>query len=224
VWIDDSRPDYPFVGYEPDFLEVDVQSLDHYAFLAIFFTSPEVPYDGSEKYAGSVLLQVDPGACGLAVFGFDFRTSALDGTPDGLLFRYFRLLRISLPDCDCNENGVADSEEISGGAGDCDHDYILDQCEPDCDGDGVIDDCVLADCTTDEPECSDCNSNGVPDGCDIVTGGSADSNEDGVPDECFIPIPTASSWGLLIMMLVILTVAKLGRTGLRNPIRGSPAS
>jgi hypothetical protein len=34
---------------------------------------------------------------------------------------------------------------------------------------------------------TDCNYNGVPDGCDIADGDSADVNSDGIPDECEFP-------------------------------------
>ena len=34
------------------------------------------------------------------------------------------------------------------------------------------------------PAIGDCNSNGVPDACDIADGTSVDANGNGVPDEC----------------------------------------
>jgi hypothetical protein len=37
------------------------------------------------------------------------------------------------------------------------------------------------------PGSDDCNGNGVPDGCDIMQGTSADHNENGLPDECDAP-------------------------------------
>ena len=45
---------------------------------------------------------------------------------------------------DCNNNGVADSDDIaSGHSQDCDQDGVPDECEPDDDGNGVPNDCEL---------------------------------------------------------------------------------
>ena len=38
-----------------------------------------------------------------------------------------------------------------------------------------------------DPPPNDCNSNGVPDECDIASGTSTDCNDNGVPDECEVP-------------------------------------
>jgi len=46
----------------------------------------------------------------------------------------------------------------------------------DCNSNGVPDICELAD--------NDCNTNGVPDECDIADGTSPDLNDNGIPDEC----------------------------------------
>lgn len=40
-------------------------------------------------------------------------------------------------------------------------------------------------------------------------GQSSDSNQDGRPDECFVPVPTASSWGVVAIALLLLIAAKL---------------
>ena len=61
----------------------------------------------------------------------------------------------------------------------------------DCNSNQVPDECDIADCV-DDPACDDCNSNGVPDACDIAAGFSEDVNEDGVPDEC----PAPDQWCL----------------------------
>ena len=37
------------------------------------------------------------------------------------------------------------------------------------------------------PTITDCNNNGVDDGCDIVNGSSIDANGNGIPDECEFP-------------------------------------
>ncbi len=73
---------------------------------------------------------------------------------------------------DCNENGVADAEELFLMPGrDCDQNGILDECEP----------------------WIDCNGNGVHDSCDILFGGSRDlAPRNGIPDECEQPDRTQS--------------------------------
>ena len=113
---------------------------------------------------------------------------------------------------DCNDNGVADDEEIGDGAPDLDGNGRPDECDPDCDGDGTPDAAEIAqgetDCDTDgvPDECqqladcdgdgladrcaiadglvADCDANQVPDACDIGSGGAEDGDGDGVPDRC----------------------------------------
>ncbi|MDG2055586.1 MAG: glycoside hydrolase family 9 protein [Phycisphaerales bacterium] len=114
---------------------------------------------------------------------------------------------------DCNDNGIADVDEIASGAADIDGNGQLDECQADCDGDGLPDSYEIAngdaDCDGDSipdgcqsfDDCdndgtadacaiaqglvADCNGNGVPDSCDI-TNGLDDSDSDGVPDACQI--------------------------------------
>jgi len=66
----------------------------------------------------------------------------------------------TLPDCDCNENGLRDECDIDCGAlgGTCDW--------PGC------------------GESPDCQPNVVPDECDLADGTSEDVNSNGIPDEC----------------------------------------
>ncbi len=80
---------------------------------------------------------------------------------------------------DCNGNGRPDACDIADGAGDCDSDGLLDECEPDCNANGTPDDCDLRDGTS-----QDCNGNSIPDECDLRAYRSADCNADGIPDEC----------------------------------------
>ncbi len=82
---------------------------------------------------------------------------------------------------DCNENGIADPDEIAGGAPDCDENLVPDSCDPDCNTNDSPDACDIADGIE-----LDCNNNGVPDSCDFTNGTSADCNNTGVPDECEI--------------------------------------
>ncbi|MCX7719275.1 MAG: DUF11 domain-containing protein, partial [Candidatus Sumerlaeaceae bacterium] len=53
----------------------------------------------------------------------------------------------------------------------------------DCNSNGVPDECEL--------EGNDCNNNAIPDDCDIASGRSADCNGNGVPDECDIASGTS---------------------------------
>ena len=71
---------------------------------------------------------------------------------------------------DCNDNGIADTCDLSCDAADC-----LWPCggSTDCNGNRIPDECEL-----------DCNGNGIADTCDIAAGISQDCNENTVPDEC----------------------------------------
>lgn len=83
---------------------------------------------------------------------------------------------------DCNENGVADWQDIQEGtSADCDDSGVPDECQPyvDCNANGMQDICDLATGTS-----GDCNRNLVPDECDIADKVSNDDNETGIPDEC----------------------------------------
>lgn len=105
---------------------------------------------------------------------------------------------------DCNGNGIADGDDVAGGTSDdCNGNGIPDACEPDCNGNGVADGCDIAESTA-----ADCNGNGVPDACDLVDRTSRDINGNGVPDECDAGLPAVSTWGLIIMGLLLLAGAK----------------
>jgi hypothetical protein len=87
---------------------------------------------------------------------------------------------------DCNTNGTADAQDISGGTSpDCNSNGIPDECDivsgssEDCNGNGVPDECELATGAS-----QDCNMNDVPDECDIASGASLDLDDDDIPDEC----------------------------------------
>ncbi len=93
---------------------------------------------------------------------------------------------------DCDQNGLADEDEIlEDPALDKNGTGILDVCE-DCNANDVLDDQDIAsERSTDRDgdgvpdECQpDCNGNGQPDSMDVETGISIDAYGDGVPDEC----------------------------------------
>ncbi|HRX86738.1 MAG TPA: immunoglobulin domain-containing protein, partial [Phycisphaerae bacterium] len=84
---------------------------------------------------------------------------------------------------DCNNNGVADSMDITAGTSiDCNTNGTPDECEldvHDCNASGIPDDCEIAAGSVD-----DCNANGIPDTCDVVSGVALDCNANGIPDVC----------------------------------------
>ena len=116
--------------------------------------------------------------------------AALDGlTVTGGVVNAFAALS------DCNQNDVADDDDIAGGTSeDCTGNGIPDECEPDCNGNGAADSCdILQGLATDCGEngvpdsCEefrDCNGNGVYDPCDIRDGTSDDCDANGYPDDC----------------------------------------
>jgi subtilisin family serine protease len=95
---------------------------------------------------------------------------------------------------DCNENGILDEQDISGGTStDCNDNGVPDECEIyDCNQNSVPDSCDITAGTSNDcdengvpDECEpDCNDNGIADACDIAGGVSEDCNGNGVPDEC----------------------------------------
>jgi len=96
---------------------------------------------------------------------------------------------------DCNNNGVPDDQDISGGTSDdCNANGIPDECDPDADGDGVPDDCDICAGFDDS---LDADGDGVPDGCDICIGDDAtgDCDGDGICDDtdpCDKPVLTGA--------------------------------
>jgi hypothetical protein len=102
-------------------------------------------------------------------------------------------LAVAVGQCDCNNNGIPDAEDIAAGTSrDCNANGVPDECDislgtsADCDGNGTPDDCDIdpADPDSDGSVAPDCNGNGVPDNCDLAAGTSRDCNADGIPDEC----------------------------------------
>ncbi len=93
---------------------------------------------------------------------------------------------------DCNQNGLSDAEDISGGSSlDINVNDIPDECE-DCNNNGILDDADIVGGSSSDvdgdgvpDECQpDCNANSVPDSLDIADATSADLFGDGIPDEC----------------------------------------
>ena len=157
--------------------------------------------DGTERYAGTLVLDISADADGRFTIGFnpDRRETFLyDGGPGlGTLIPIARLepavvvvdpscctgptcQAISTQDC-LNQGGVL----VNACGGNCNRNGANDACEiangtsSDCNGNGVPDDCDIAAGTT-----SDCNGNATPDECDIASGTSGDCNDNAIPDDC----------------------------------------
>jgi hypothetical protein len=138
-----------------------------------------------------------PGACGCGVADTD---SDGDATPDCNDGCPNDPTKTAPGQCGC---GVADVDGDADGIADCidncdfvanadqqdtDNDGFGDACDncaaqpnpgqQDCDGDGAGDACAIA------AGAPDCNLNGVPDTCDLASGGSLDLNLNLIPDEC----------------------------------------
>jgi len=86
-----------------------------------------------------------------------------------------------LTENDCNQNDVLDSCDIAAGtSGDCDANGIPDDCQPvtDCDNNGVRDLCEPA-------GRADCDGDGVTNYCQVAAG-APDCNSNWIPDSCDI--------------------------------------
>lgn len=68
---------------------------------------------------------------------------------------------------------------------------VLGPTSQDCNSNGIPDECDIANGTS-----HDCNLNGVPDECDLANGSSRDCNHNGVPDECDITSGTSHDCNL----------------------------
>ena len=126
---------------------------------------------------------------------------------------------------DCNANGVPDDCDIQTGvSADCNLNDIPDECDftsgtsLDCNATTLPDECDIA-----AGNSPDCNANLVPDECETLPDADLDGAPDcsdlcpGVDDAVFAPgcvgaIPAVSQWGLVVLALLLLILAKL-KTG-----------
>ena len=84
---------------------------------------------------------------------------------------------------DCNQNGVADGEEIElGWAPDRDSNGMPDACDPDCNSNGMPDGYEIA-----AGFAADANVNGLVDLCEIRAGLALDVDNDWIPDDAQVP-------------------------------------
>ena len=109
--------------------------------------------------------------CGQTYSGGAANTNVSFHTVTRNFMREFLATRACMID-DCNQNGVSDGDDISGGfSADVNGDGIPDECQ-DCDGDGRLDPEQIAAGISE-----DLNFNGIPDECE------PDCNGNGVPDD-----------------------------------------
>ena len=120
-------------------------------------------------------------------------SSNIDNRFHAMCAQYMRTL-VATAGCglaDCNNNGLADAEEIAAGAAqDTNADGVIDSCQ-DCDADGVIDAEEIANGAADAdlngiPDACqpDCNGNAMPDWAECLADPAIDLDGNGVPDEC----------------------------------------
>ncbi|MBU3728192.1 MAG: hypothetical protein FGM37_02950, partial [Phycisphaerales bacterium] len=135
------------------------QCPDTYALSAPIPFYADSDQDGAGDPDSYVLACTSPGAGWVTIAG--------DGCPTDTA-------KLAPGTCGC---GVADTDTDSDTVPDC-----IDNCvttpnpsQVDCDGDSYGDACSTA---------PDCNSNGIPDSCDIASRHSADADGNGVPDSC----------------------------------------
>jgi len=188
-----------------------------------FHVSPlydtEFPDEISPEWAADFcptgeVTQIQPNAVGAQITILDCDQ---DGTSDGR--------EIDLGSAtDCNLNFIPDSCELADGQlADCDGNNIADICQPDTDGDGSIDACEecpgdplkitpgVCGCGNPDVEpCDYCPNDPLksePGACGCGTP-DEDLNGNGTPD-CFDGIPAASTWGLVVLALVLMAGAKV---------------
>lgn len=186
---------------------------------------------GIVYYVGTLALWVPPGAAGTYTIGFiEVETFAFDDTTDPAPIEIpvtTLAAVINIIGEDCNGNDVHDETDIADGTSfDVNGNDVPDECETDCQPNGEFDfreirsgqsqDCndndIPDECDILDDESNDCNTNGVPDECDISSWDSRDRDRDGVPDECQA-VPTVSTWGLVILTLLMAVglALKVGR-------------
>jgi len=173
--------------------------------VAACLTDPGPDLDPIEYgYVGTLILQVPSGAVGTYEIpliehindSFWLDCNAL--APLGFPFEW-RSAQITILDCD--QDGISDGQEIDDlTVEDCNGNFVPDECEllVDGDGDGAPDVC---DGCPDDPLKT---QPGVC-GCNIS---EEDLDQNGTPD-CVDVIPAASTWGLLVLALLLLAGAKV---------------
>jgi WD40 repeat protein len=169
---------------------------DGLLYITAFGNNKVIRYDAATGAFVDVFVEDDPGTPGDESGGLSSAHGAAFGV-DGFLyvssFNSNQVLRY-------DETGAFIDVFISaasGAVGPIDVVFAgsADPClsEPeDCNTNGVPDACEIASGGAD-----DCNGNGVPDDCDVASGASEDCNANGIPDECDLVVTESFGSGLL---------------------------
>lgn len=156
-------------------------------------------------YVGTIILEVPQNAIGSYLVPI---ASEIDNVPTWFTMCYEsvdqappELVGATITILDCDQDGISDGQEIDDGtAEDCNGNFVPDECESLVDGDGdgapdVCDGCPDDVLKTQPGVC----------GCNIS---EQDLDQNGTPD-CVDVIPAASTWGLLVLALMLLAGAKV---------------
>lgn len=135
--------------------------------------APFTNQNGDSLY-GALVAQVTVfGSDAVVHMGAIFQGKDANGLTWGPTFAEIDIEQPSI--IDCNENGVADDQDIANGtSSDCNGNGTPDECEldnGDCNENGILDECE---------KFADCNNNNIPDECEKL----GDCNDNGIPDEC----------------------------------------
>ena len=192
---------YSVVGYALGYFpNPDAPSAFHYD---VHVTAHELGHNFAAVHSHDYLIDTCNDLCGPAVRGtiMSYCSQTRSGGNANTDLRIHAIIQDVIRDyfnqigClfhDCNDNGVPDNQDISGGdSADVNGNGVPDECE-DCNGNGVLDTLdiesgISADLNGNAipDECEpDCNKNNVPDDWDIFLGTSQDVYGNGVPDEC----------------------------------------
>ncbi|MCG3137282.1 MAG: hypothetical protein HJJLKODD_01125 [Phycisphaerae bacterium] len=134
--------------------------------------------------------KIEPGWCGCGAADTD---SDGDGMADCLDECPNDPLKIAPGVCGCGEaDDDGDGDGVMGCVDNCPNHINPEQ--EDCDSEGAGDVCAIAECPPDNPTCADCNTNLVPDSCDITDHTSIDCNHNHIPDECDLAECDGSPW------------------------------
>jgi hypothetical protein len=220
AFIDTSHPEFLFAGHLGIY-EYSVQILARYRFLGLLIESIGIQDDLTPKYTGSLMLRVSEDASGVFEFPFDSdpdpawsasyfadpapkpNIAAADWVPlvvhvcedDGIFCNGLETFDpetgcVAIPP-DCNDNNDCTTDSCNETTDSCDH-------VPAC---GACCDSWIGECR-DAVDSIDC----VCTNC-IWTGG-ADCAAVGCEAQ-FVAIPAVSDWGLVILSLTLLIVAKI---------------
>ncbi len=195
------RPDFIFAGLDHT-PSVSTSTLDYFWGIGSVDCVPDLDGGQTKFYFGTLLLDVPPAATGT------YNVNFLDD-PNFTLW-------CLCPGCLLWGTELTPGQiTIIPGASDCNGNGVPDESEPDTDGDGTIDGCDgcpndpnktepgVCGCGVDDDP--DADGDGIPDCVDECPG----VDDDAFAPDCAVAIPTVSAWGLAVMTLLLLLLAKL---------------